>query len=57
MVTCPNCKKEFEDGTMFCNNCGTKLEPVVTQKHPQQALQAQRAYLMDARGAGAARAF
>ena len=30
MVTCPNCKKEFEDGTMFCNNCGTKLEPVVS---------------------------
>lgn len=24
-MKCPNCGKEFDDGSLFCNNCGTKL--------------------------------
>lgn len=25
MVVCPNCNKELEDGTVFCDNCGAKV--------------------------------
>ncbi len=24
-MICPECKKEIEDGSLFCNNCGTRL--------------------------------
>lgn len=25
MIVCPNCGKELEEGTQFCDNCGTKI--------------------------------
>lgn len=25
MIICPNCGKELEEGTQFCDNCGTKI--------------------------------
>lgn len=28
MITCPNCKKELEEGVAFCSECGCKIEPV-----------------------------
>jgi len=34
MITCPNCKKENLDGTVFCDDCGVQLRsvgPLVTQ--------------------------
>lgn len=27
MIQCPQCKKELPDGTAFCDECGTKIEP------------------------------
>lgn len=29
MITCPKCSKELEDGTKFCDNCGTQIFEVV----------------------------
>ena len=25
MITCPKCGKELQDGTKFCDNCGTQI--------------------------------
>ena len=40
MLICPNCKKQFGDGEMFCDECGTKLAEVQTQAPSQQPQQA-----------------
>ena len=29
MIICPNCGKELEEGTQFCDNCGTKIVETV----------------------------
>lgn len=39
MLTCPNCKAEFEDGALFCAECGTRLESPAPQPAPQAAPQ------------------
>jgi hypothetical protein len=31
---CPNCGKQTEDGTLYCDNCGYALQPAVTQPGP-----------------------
>lgn len=31
MIICPNCKNQLEDGTVFCSNCGTKIEAAPAQ--------------------------
>jgi len=28
MKKCPNCQKEYSDVTLFCNDCGVRLDPV-----------------------------
>ncbi len=40
MIICPNCKNQLEDGTLFCSNCGSKIEaaaPVAEAAPAQQA--------------------
>lgn len=38
MITCPNCKASFADGTKFCSKCGSKLpEAIVTEAAPAPA--------------------
>ena len=29
MITCPNCNKQLEDGTKFCDNCGAQLPETI----------------------------
>lgn len=43
-MICPNCKAQFPDGIVFCNNCGSKLEaeiPVQQNAYQQQQYQQQ----------------
>ena len=37
MIICPNCKNQLEDGTLFCSNCGTKIESAPVEAAPVQA--------------------
>ena len=32
MKKCPNCQKEYSDVTLFCNDCGVKLDPVLNEE-------------------------
>lgn len=37
MIKCPNCNKELEDGTLFCDECGTKIEAMPKMEAPSEA--------------------
>ncbi|MCR5026240.1 MAG: zinc ribbon domain-containing protein [Methanobrevibacter sp.] len=34
-MECPNCGKIAEDNSLFCENCGTRLNPEIRQEIPQ----------------------
>lgn len=37
MIKCPNCNKELEDGALFCDECGTKIEEMPKMEAPSEA--------------------
>lgn len=41
MLTCPNCHAQLEDGSLFCDSCGARIEPPAPETAPaQEAAQA-----------------
>ncbi|MHC1785060.1 MAG: FHA domain-containing protein [Anaerolineaceae bacterium] len=40
MINCPNCQKKNSEGTIFCGNCGTRLDPSPAGEGEKQVKQA-----------------